>query len=89
MTETGWHPGTADGDRGPRRLPELTVHFADGSRLGLRGVLSWRTVRLRGEFAGVPVRVGGAGLDMVVLLSRDGRTHAVPVRPRGPRTVAR
>jgi hypothetical protein len=65
------------------------VRFEDGSRLGLRGVLSWRTASLRNEFADVPVRVGGTGLDMVVLLSRDGRSHAVPVQPRGPRTVER
>jgi hypothetical protein len=68
----------------------LTVRFGDGSRLGFRGVLSWRAAPVKGgEFAGVPVRVGGAGLDMVVLMRRGEGWYAVPVRPRGPRIVAR
>ncbi|RSM47603.1 DUF3592 domain-containing protein [Amycolatopsis balhimycina DSM 5908] len=86
VAETGWHPGTVDGFWA---LRQLTARFEDGSRLGLRGVLSWRTYSLRNEFDDVPVLVGGTGLDMVVLVSRDGRSHAVPVQPRGPRTVRR
>jgi hypothetical protein len=73
----------------PKQLAEIAVKYRDGSTIALKAVTSLHAPHASGEFSGVPVWVGGAGRDMVVLLPR-GRVrkslHAVPVRAAGPGT---
>jgi hypothetical protein len=85
---SGWRAGTAHVTHAPSQRATFAVKYRDGSRITLKAATSTHTPPAFGQFRGVPVWVGGAGRNMVVLLRR-GRIrkalHAVPVRAAAPR----
>jgi hypothetical protein len=85
---SGWRKGAARVSQHSTMLAEIAVKYRDGSRIALKAVTSLHAPHALGESSGVPVWVGGAGRDMVVLMPRRGvrkAFHAVPVRVAGPR----
>jgi uncharacterized protein DUF3592 len=88
VLDSGWYEGRAHVSHYLKQVPEIAVTYRDGSEIALKGSTSTHAPPAFGEFHDMPVWVGGAGRDMVVLLPR-GRTrdglHAVPVRADGPR----
>lgn len=88
VLDSGWYKGRAHVSHYLKQVPKIAVTYRDGSEIALKGSTSTHAPGAFGEFYDMPVWVGGAGRDMVVLLPR-GRTHdglhAVPVHADGPR----
>jgi hypothetical protein len=85
---SGWRAGTAHVSHHPKQRAEIAVKYRDGSRITLKAATSTHTPPDFGEHRGVPVWVGGAGRNMVVLLRHSksrNALHAVPVSAANPR----